>query len=57
LMTAALRLLTWAMHYDVPPQNLHTDLSLMPALPSRFTIRHVKAVHNSPMPEDPLTWV
>ncbi len=44
LMKAAVRLLTGAMHYDVPPQNLHIDLSSMPALPSRFRIRHVKPV-------------
>lgn len=44
LMKAAVRLLTRAMQYDVPPQNLHIDLSSMPALPSRFTIRHVKRV-------------
>lgn len=43
LMKRAVRLLTTAMHYDVPPQDLRIDLSKMPALPkSRFVIRNVR---------------
>lgn len=39
----AVHLLTEAMTYDVPPQDLHIDLATMPALPkSRFVIRNVR---------------
>ena len=44
LMKAGVRLLTRTMQYAVPPQNLHVDLSIMPALPSRFTIAHVRPI-------------
>lgn len=43
LMKRAVRLLTTAMHYDVPRQDLGIDVSRMPAIPnSRFVIRKVK---------------
>ncbi len=42
LMKTAVRLLTRAMRYDVPDQDLRVDLSKMPALPhSGFVIRGV----------------
>lgn len=42
VMKAAVRLLTGAMRYDVPAQDLRIDLSRMPAVPaSRFVIRNV----------------
>lgn len=45
LTKAALRLLTGAMRYDVPPQDLSIDLSRMPAIPkSRFIIDRVHNV-------------
>jgi fatty-acid peroxygenase len=43
LMKAAVRLLTTAMRYDVPEQDLRINLSRMPTLPnSGFVIDHVK---------------
>ena len=45
LMKAALRLLTSAMTYDVPEQDLRIDLSRMPAIPrSRLVISNVRAL-------------
>ena len=43
LMKRAVRLLTKAMQYDVPEQDLHVPLSRMPTIPkSRFVISNVK---------------
>lgn len=43
LMKSAVRLLTSAMEYDVPQQDLRIDLSRMPAIPeSRFLMRKVR---------------
>lgn len=43
VMKQAVRLLTTAMHYDVPEQDLRIDLSEMPARPkSGFVIRNVR---------------
>ncbi len=43
LMKRAVRLLTATMTYDVPDQDLHIDLSRMPAIPaSRFVIANVR---------------
>ncbi|HET7587508.1 MAG TPA: cytochrome P450 [Gammaproteobacteria bacterium] len=43
LMKAAVRLLTTAMRYDVPKQDLSVDLSRLPAIPaSRFIIKNVQ---------------
>lgn len=43
LMKTAVRLLTGAMRYDVPPQDLHVSLARMPAIPrSRFVIANVR---------------
>lgn len=45
LLTQATRLLTTAMGYDVPAQDLHVDLSRMPTLPrSRFVMSNVRRV-------------
>lgn len=45
LTKRAVRLLTGAMTYEVPPQDLRIDLSRMPAIPrSRFVVRRVEAV-------------
>jgi fatty-acid peroxygenase len=45
LMKEAVRLLTTAMTYDVPAQDLRIDLSRMPAVPqSRFVITNVRRV-------------
>jgi fatty-acid peroxygenase len=42
IVKRALRLLTTAMDYDVPEQDLHIDLGKMPALPqSKFVMRNV----------------
>jgi fatty-acid peroxygenase len=44
LVKRAVRLLSSAMRYDVPPQDLTVDLSRMPAVPrSRFVIDNVRA--------------
>lgn len=44
LMMEAVRLLTRAMRYDVPEQNLSVDLSRIPALPkSGFVLENVRA--------------
>ena len=44
LMKRAVRLLTTAMHYEVPEQDLTIDRSRMPAIPnSRFVITGVRA--------------
>jgi fatty-acid peroxygenase len=43
LVKTAVRLLTTAMHYEVPQQDLRIDLSRMPAIPkSRFVISDVR---------------
>ncbi|HET7371495.1 MAG TPA: cytochrome P450 [Gammaproteobacteria bacterium] len=43
LMKAAVRLLTTAMRYDVPEQDLTVDLSRLPAIPaSRFIVKNVQ---------------
>ena len=43
LMKRAVRLLTTAMRYDVPEQDLRIDLTRMPAIPeSRFVVRNVE---------------
>lgn len=43
LMERSVRLLTTAMCYEVPPQDLHISLSRMPAIPrSQFVIRNVR---------------
>jgi fatty-acid peroxygenase len=45
VLKGATRLLTRAMRYDVPAQNMHVDLSRMPTLPqSRFVISNVQRV-------------
>jgi fatty-acid peroxygenase len=45
LMKMATRLLTTAMQYEVPGQDLRIDLARMPAIPkSRFVMRNVKRV-------------
>jgi fatty-acid peroxygenase len=45
IMKRAVRLLTTAMHYEVPAQDLEINLSRMPAIPkSRFIIYRVRAV-------------
>ena len=45
IMKQAVRLLTTAMHYDVPEQDLRIDLSQMPAKPkSGFVIGNVRLV-------------
>lgn len=44
IMKAALRMLTQAMEYDVPQQDLHVDRTKMPARPeSGFLFDHVRA--------------
>jgi fatty-acid peroxygenase len=44
LMKMAVRMLSRAMHYEVPDQDLRVDLSRIPTLPaSRFVIASVKA--------------
>jgi fatty-acid peroxygenase len=46
LVKRAVHLLTTAMRYDVPEQDLRIDLSRMPAIPkSRFVIKHVRPIH------------
>lgn len=46
LLKAASCLLTRAMRYDVPEQDLRVDLSRMPAIPeSGFVIRNVQAMN------------
>ncbi len=46
LMKKAVRLLTTAVTYEVPEQELRIDLSKMPTLPgSRFVIRNVRGCH------------
>ena len=43
LMKTAVRLLTTAMHYNIPEQDLRIDLSQMPAIPkSHFVIQNVR---------------
>lgn len=43
VMKAALRILTQEMDYDVPRQNLHVDLTRLPAIPeSRFVMTNVR---------------
>ncbi|HXF62613.1 MAG TPA: cytochrome P450 [Caldilineaceae bacterium] len=43
VLKTAVRLLSTAMRYDLPPQNLRVSLSKMPALPqSGFVIRNVR---------------
>ncbi|HET8551770.1 MAG TPA: cytochrome P450 [Gammaproteobacteria bacterium] len=43
LMKTATRMLTNAMRYDVPEQDLRVDLTRLPAIPeSRFVISHVR---------------
>lgn len=43
LVRSAVRLLTTALHYEVPEQDLGIDLGRIPALPaSRFVIQHVR---------------
>jgi fatty-acid peroxygenase len=43
LMKEGVRLLTTAMQYDVPPQDLRVDLSRLPSVPrSRFVIANVR---------------
>ena len=45
LMKSAVHLLTTAIRYDVPKQDLRVDLSRMPAIPkSRFVISNVRQV-------------
>ena len=47
LMKVALKMLTQAMRYTVPEQDLSIDLSQMPALPqSRFIINEVAGLDN-----------
>lgn len=47
LMKTALRLLTGAMQYEVPLQDLSVDLSRMPAIPkSRFIIHRVRGANS-----------
>ncbi|HET7570420.1 MAG TPA: cytochrome P450 [Gammaproteobacteria bacterium] len=43
LMKTMIRMLTSAMHYEVPEQDLEIDLTRLPAIPaSRFVISHVR---------------
>ncbi len=51
LMKRAVRLLTTAMRYDVPAQDLSVDLSRMPTSPaSRFVIANVRPMEDAPLP-------
>ena len=51
LMKQAVRLLTTAMRYDVPAQDLGVDLSRMPtSSASRFVIANVRPMEDAPLP-------
>jgi fatty-acid peroxygenase len=50
-MKQAVRLLTTAMRYDLPAQDLGVDLSRMPTSPaSRFVIANVRPMEDAPLP-------
>jgi fatty-acid peroxygenase len=54
LMKRAVHLLTTAMHYDVPEQDLRIDLSRMPTMPrSGFVIRAVRQRRRGSGPREP----